>query len=137
MSDQISVELALELFVDDEGAMRTAGFDRLKEAWSKDEDFPYEDPDGVPLDVVINSLLADALPLKLPGFRRGPLQIEKTSLRQVDDSDEGDTGEQSDSGESDAGESDSVESDAGESDAGESDDAAESDSGESPARRSE
>lgn len=84
MADRISVEMALELFVDDEQEMRTAGFERLKAAWSSDEDFPYEDAAAVPLEVVVNSLLADALPLQMPGCRRGRLEVDAAGLRHLD-----------------------------------------------------
>ncbi|CAN5257675.1 MAG: hypothetical protein H0V13_13350 [Nocardioidaceae bacterium] len=94
MSDRISVQMSLELFVDDEQAMREAGLERLKSAWSADEEFPYEDAAAVPLEAVVNSVLADALPLQLPGCRRGRLEVEETTMRQVSatsDADDDDT----------------------------------------------
>ncbi|MDQ3628301.1 MAG: hypothetical protein M3419_05750 [Actinomycetota bacterium] len=90
MADRISVEMALELFVDDERTMREAGLERLKAAWSADEDFPYEDAEAVPLEAVVNSLLADALPLQMPGCRRGRLDVDAGTLRHVDDTAEAD-----------------------------------------------
>ncbi len=93
MPDRISVQMSLELFVDDEQAMREFGLERMKAAWSADEDFPYEDAAAVPLEAVVNSLLADALPLQLPGCRRGPLEVEESTMRQeaaTSDADEAD-----------------------------------------------
>ena len=75
MSDRIHVTMALDLFVEDGGAMRQAAFERLRSAWSSDEDFPYESEADVPLDEVVHSLLADALPADLPGCRRSALEV--------------------------------------------------------------
>lgn len=119
MSDRISVEMAVQLFVDDEQAMREAGLERLKAAWSADEDFPYEDAAAVPLEAVVNSLLADALPLEMPGCRRGRLEVEVGEVRSVDDTD-------ADSSDADSSDADSSDGDADDSD-GDSDSAGDSD----------
>lgn len=76
MSDRIHVTIALELFVEDTAQMREAAFERLRSAWSGDEDFPYESAADVPLGEVVHSLVADALPADLPGCRRSQLEIE-------------------------------------------------------------
>jgi hypothetical protein len=76
MSDRIHVTMALDLLVEDPGAMRQAAFERLRSAWSSDEDFPYESAADVPLDEVVHSLLADALPAELPGCKRSQLEVE-------------------------------------------------------------
>jgi hypothetical protein len=76
MSDRIHVTIALDLFVEDSAQMREAAFERLRGAWSGDEDFPYESAADVPLGEAVHSLLADALPADLPGCRRSQLEIE-------------------------------------------------------------
>ena len=79
MSDRIHVTIALDLFVEDAEAMRQAAFERLRSAWSREEDFPYESEAAVPLDEAVHSLLADALPADLPGCKRSQLEIEVES----------------------------------------------------------
>lgn len=76
MSDRIHVTMELELYVEDAGEMRETAFERLRSAWSSDDDFPYDSSDEVPLDEVVHSLLADALPGELPGCRRSQLAVE-------------------------------------------------------------
>jgi hypothetical protein len=76
MSDRIHVTIALDLFVEDSAQMREAAFERLRSAWSGDEDFPYESAADVPLGEAVHSLVADALPADLPGCRRSQLEIE-------------------------------------------------------------
>lgn len=76
MSDRIHVTMALDLLIEDAEAMHQAAFERLRSAWSSDEDFPYESAADVPLDEVVHSLLADALPAELPGCRRSQLEVE-------------------------------------------------------------
>lgn len=93
MSDRIHVTMALDLFVEDAAAMRQAAFERLRGAWSSEEDFPYESEADVPLDEAVHSLLADALPAELPGCRRSQLEVEVESQSGADsktDSSDGD-----------------------------------------------
>jgi hypothetical protein len=76
MSDRIHVTMVLDLFVEDAEAMRQAAFERLRGAWSRDEDFPYESAADLPIDEVVHSLLADALPADIAGCRRSQLHVE-------------------------------------------------------------
>jgi len=76
MTDRIHVTMKLDLLVDDEQAMREAAFERLRGAWSSEDDFPYDSASDVPLGEVLHSLLADALPPELPGCRRSQLEVE-------------------------------------------------------------
>lgn len=76
MTDRIHVTMNVDLFVEDEKAMRDAAFQRMREAWSSENDFPYDSAGDVPLGQVIHSLLADALPPELPGCRRSQLEVE-------------------------------------------------------------
>jgi len=86
MTDRIHVTMNIDLFVEDEKAMRDAAFERMRDAWSSEDDFPYDSAGDVPLDQVIHSLLADALPPELPGCRRSQLEVES------DDSDDSENG---------------------------------------------
>jgi hypothetical protein len=115
MSQRVHVTLTLDLFVEDAEGMRKAAYERLKGAWSSEDDFPYESASDVPLEETVHSLLADALPANMPGCRRSSLNVEVEE--EEDDSDDGD----SDSGDSDDGDSDSSDSDDGDSDDSESD----------------
>jgi len=76
MTDRIHVTMNIDLFVEDEKAMRDAAFERMRDAWSSEDDFPYDSAGDVPLGQVIHSLLADALPPELPGCRRSQLEVE-------------------------------------------------------------
>lgn len=76
MTDRIHVTMTLDLVVEDENAMRESAYGRMREAWTSDDDFPFGSPADVPLDQVIHSLLADALPADLPGCRRSQLDVE-------------------------------------------------------------
>jgi len=123
MTQPIHVRMAMDLFVEDEQAMREAALQRLRDAWSADEDFPYSDASDVPFDEVVNSLVADALPLELPGARRGQLSVETESDgEETADSDESATTEANgdSDGDSDDGDSDDVDSDDGDSGGGDS-----------------
>ncbi len=124
MTKPIHVRMAMDLFVEDEQAMREAALQRLRDAWSADEDFPYSDASDVPFDEVVNSLVADALPLELPGARRGQLSVETESDgEETADSDESATTEangDSDDGDSDDGDSDDGDSGGGDSGGGDS-----------------
>jgi hypothetical protein len=79
VADLIRVTMAVDLMVDDPQAMRDAAFKRLREAWTADDDFPYSSATELSTDQVVNSLLADALPLELPGCRRGRLEVGSKS----------------------------------------------------------
>ncbi|MEJ7741876.1 MAG: hypothetical protein WKF73_04600 [Nocardioidaceae bacterium] len=72
MTDRIHVTMNVDLFVEDEKAMRDAAFQRMREAWSAEDDFPYDSAGDVPLGQVIHSLLADALPAELTGLPPQP-----------------------------------------------------------------
>ena len=89
MTDRVHVKAELELFVDDTEALRQSAFERLRSAWSGDDEFPYDSPDDVPLDQVVASVLADALPIELAGARRSALKVEAES-RGADDDQNGD-----------------------------------------------
>lgn len=91
MTDRIHVSMKLDLIVDDEQAMREAAFERLRGAWSSDDDFPYDSASDVPLGQVLHSLLADALPTELSGCRRSQLEVE-TEKAGSGDNDAGDDG---------------------------------------------
>jgi hypothetical protein len=91
VADLIRATIAVDLLVDDPQAMRDAAFTRLRDAWTAEDDFPYSSASELSTEQVVNSLLADALPLELPGCRRGRLEVE--SRGEVD---EGATDEPSD-----------------------------------------
>jgi hypothetical protein len=76
VADLIRVTMAVDLEVDDPQAMRDAAFERLRKAWTAEDDFPYSSASELSTDQVVNSLLADALPLEFPGCRRGRLEVE-------------------------------------------------------------
>jgi hypothetical protein len=75
MPGRVQVKLATNLFIDDQDAMREAAYERLRNAWSGD-DFPYSSASDVPFDEVVHSLVADAVPLELPGCRRSAMEVE-------------------------------------------------------------
>ncbi len=50
MTNRIRITMTCELYVDDEQAMREAAFERLRSAWTSDDDFPYASAGDVPLD---------------------------------------------------------------------------------------
>ena len=76
MPGRVQVKLATNLFIDDEQTMRESAYERLRDAWSGDEDFPYASASDVPFDEVVHSLVADAMPLELPGCRRSAMEVE-------------------------------------------------------------
>jgi hypothetical protein len=107
MPGRVQVKLATNLFIDDQDAMREAAYERLRDAWSGDDDFPYSSASDVPFDEVVHSLVADAVPLELPGCRRSAMEVEVGE--QVEESedasaDDQDTDEQK--GDSDQGSKD-------------------------------
>lgn len=79
MAKSIRIRMAMDLFVENEQAMRESALQRLRDAWSGDEDFPYAEASDVPFDQVVNSLVADALPIEFSGARRGQLSVETDS----------------------------------------------------------
>jgi hypothetical protein len=111
MPGRVQVKLATNLFIDDQDAMREAAYERLRNAWSGDDDFPYSSASDVPFDEVVHSLVADAVPLELPGCRRSAMevevgeQVEESEDASADDQDRGDR----DSGDRDRGDEDSAE----------------------------
>ena len=90
MTDRVHVKAELELFVEDAEALRKSAYDRLRTAWSGDDEFPYESPGDVPLEEVVASVLADALPIQLPGAKRSALAVEAESRGSDDEGDEAD-----------------------------------------------
>lgn len=86
MVDRVRARMSFELFVEDEPAMREAALQRLRDGWSGDEDFPYGEASDVPFDEVVNSLVADALPLEFAGCRRGQLTVETERQDENDES---------------------------------------------------
>jgi hypothetical protein len=101
MTDRIRVTMAVDLFVDDEQAMREKAFATLRDAWDSEDEFPYSSASDVPLAQVINSVLAAALSLDLPGGRRGRLEVDavgdKQSVETSEDDSSDDTGDDRDS----------------------------------------
>ena len=91
MTDQIRLTMTMDVFVDDEQAMRESAFENLRRSWSSEDDFPYSSASDVPLNQAINSVLAQALPLDLPGCRRGALEVEAGEATSVEDTDDADT----------------------------------------------
>ncbi|MEP6666247.1 MAG: hypothetical protein ABJA81_07360, partial [Nocardioidaceae bacterium] len=67
MSERVHVSMELDVFVDDQQAIRQSAFERMRAAWSSDDEFPFESPSDVPLGQAIQSLLAAALPLEITG----------------------------------------------------------------------
>jgi len=102
MTERIHVTMNVDLFVEDEKAMRDAAFQRLREAWSAEDDFPYDSAGDIPLGQVIHSLLADALPAELTGCRRSQLEVESDSDGSDDSDSSSDNGGEQDDGERDA-----------------------------------
>jgi hypothetical protein len=76
MPGRLQVQLSMNVFIDDEQAMRDAAMQRLRAAWSGDDEFPYSTATDIPFDEVVHSLVADAVPLDLPGCRRSALHVE-------------------------------------------------------------
>ena len=87
MTDRVHVKAELELFVEDAAALKQSAYERLRSAWRSDDDFPFEGPDDLPLEVAVESALADALPIEFPGSRRSQLSVESEVL-DSDDSDQ-------------------------------------------------
>ena len=85
VADLIRVTMAVDLMVDDPQSMRDAAFERLRKAWTAEDDFPYSSASELSTDQVVNSLLADALPLEFPGCRRGRLEVESKAKVAVGD----------------------------------------------------
>jgi hypothetical protein len=104
VADLIRVTIAVDLLVDDPRAMRDAAFNRLREAWTSEEDFPHSSASELSTQQVVNSLLADALPLEFPGCRRGRLEVE--SKGEVDGGDGSDVADETDHASDDASDSD-------------------------------
>jgi hypothetical protein len=104
VADLIRVTIAVDLLVDDPQAMRDAAFKRLREAWTSDDDFPASSASELSTQQVVNSLLAEALPLEFPGCRRGRLEVE--SKGEAERSDGSNSADESDRGSDDASDSD-------------------------------
>ncbi len=119
MPDRIHVTVALELTVDDAAEMRKAAFERLRSAWSSDDDFPYESADDIPLDEVVHSMLAAALPAEMPGCRRSQLQVD-VDVASGDDS-QGSSRSDSEPGSDDTADGDGADDDADDSEGSDSD----------------
>jgi hypothetical protein len=86
MPGRVQVKLATNIFIDDQDAMREAAYERLRDAWSGDDEFPYSSASDVPFEEVVHSLVADAVPLELPGCRRSAMEVEVGE--QVDESED-------------------------------------------------
>ncbi|HWL97446.1 MAG TPA: hypothetical protein VNP20_08870 [Nocardioidaceae bacterium] len=130
MPGRVQVKLATNLFIDDQQAMRESAYERLRDAWSGDEDFPYASASDVPFDEVVHSLVADAVPLELPGCRRSAMEVEVGE--QVEESEDaptsGDTDDDGDSdGDSDTDDQDNADQDDADQDTDDQDTAADSD----------
>ena len=95
MTDRVHVKAELELFVDDAAALKQSAFERLRTAWRGDDDFPFEGPGDVPVEVAVESALADALPIEFPGARRSQLSVDAEVL-DSDGKDEDDGGGEGD-----------------------------------------
>ncbi len=120
MTDRINVTMTLELFVEDASALRGAAFERLQNAWTSDDKFPYESAADVPIDQAVHSVLADALPAELPGCRRSQLEVETETREGDDDSDsdsDDNTDDADDTSDSDDDQDGEAEDDAADSDA--------------------
>ncbi len=126
MTDRIRVTMAVDLFIDDEQAMREKAFATLRDAWDSEDEFPYSSASDVPLAQVVHSVLATALSLDLPGGRRGRLEVDagdKQSVETSEDDSVDDTGDDGDSHDGDSNRGTDSEPDA------DSDPHADSDSG--------
>jgi hypothetical protein len=110
MTDRVHVKAELELFVEDVDAMRHSAFERLRAAWSGDDEFPYESADDVPLEQVVASVLADALPIEFPGARRSALSVE-VEARGSDDEDTSDDEDEASKDDEDTSDDDSSDED--------------------------
>jgi hypothetical protein len=104
VADLIRVTIAVDLLVDDPRAMRDAAFNRLREAWTSEDDFPHSSASELSTQQVVNSLLADALPLEFPGCRRGRLEVE--SKGEADGGDGSGAADETDHASDDASDSD-------------------------------
>ncbi len=80
MTDRFHLTINVDLFIDDEEAMREAAFSRLREAWSSSDDFPYDSAADIPFEQVMHSLIADTIPAELPGCRRSQLDVESKAV---------------------------------------------------------
>ncbi len=88
MTERVHVEMTVDLFIDDQGALRESVFETMRKAWNAEEDFPYESAQDVPLATAIHSALAAALPLEFSGCRRGRLDAETSEPRRVSEGDD-------------------------------------------------
>ncbi len=118
MAHRVHVTMEVELFVDDEEALRQAAFERLRAAWRSEDDFPFDGPGDVTLGQAVQSLLADAVPLDLPGARRSQLVMEVEDVEQDDDESESDGADEDAEQDDDEPESDGADERADESSAG-------------------
>ncbi|MFY9915627.1 MAG: hypothetical protein WAK18_13230 [Nocardioidaceae bacterium] len=82
MTHRVHVTMEVELFIDDVDAFRQAAFERMHHAWRSEDDFPFDAPVDVPLGQAVQSLLADAVPLDLPGARRSQLVMETEDVEE-------------------------------------------------------
>lgn len=96
MADRVHVTMELELFVEDQDALRQAAYERMQSAWTSKDDFPFESASDVPLVQAIQSLLADALPIEFAGARRSRLSIETDDVESDSDDSRDDQDETSD-----------------------------------------
>ncbi len=106
MTDRIHVTMNIDLFVEDEKAMRDAAFERMREAWSSADDFPFESAGDVPLGQVVHSLLADALPAELAGCRRSQLEVDSDDSDDSENGTAGSTASDTSEGDTDTGDED-------------------------------
>ncbi len=97
MTHRVHVTIEVELFIDDEAAFRQAAFERMQTAWRSEDDFPFDAAEDVPLGQAVQSLLAAAVPLDLPGARRSQLVVETEDVEQDDSGSDGESDSESDS----------------------------------------
>ncbi len=95
MADRIHVKMSVDLFVEDENAMHEAAYERMRKAWTSEDDFPFDSAADVPFGQVVHSVLADAIPVELPGCRRSQLEVEAETSGSEDEQ-SGSPGDQSD-----------------------------------------
>lgn len=118
MTDRIRVTMAVDLFVDDEQAMREKAFATLRDAWDSEDEFPYSQASDVPLAQVVHSVLAAALSLDLPGGRRGRLEVNAGDKQSVETSEDDSVDDTGDDGDSERGDSERGDSEDGDSNRG-------------------
>jgi hypothetical protein len=110
--------MAVDLFIDDEQAMREKAFATLRDAWDSEDKFPYSSASDVPLAQVVHSVLAAALSLDLPGGRRGLLEIDAGDKQSVETSEDDSGDDTGDGGSDDDAESDSNDDSGSQDDSG-------------------